>query len=276
MLFLRAIPLAAAAFFMPTPETTTTPDASTMSLARSEGAAIAYRRLAGAAPGIVFLGGFRSDMTGTKALFLEDYCRRRGRAYVRFDYFAHGLSSGDFADGTISRWRDDAIAVIDSLTEGPQILIGSSMGGWIMVLAALARPQRVAALVGIAAAPDFTADLLPRRLSKAQRRELDEAGRVVLPSAYDPAGYLYTKTLIEDGDRNLVLRTSIPLSCPARLLHGIADESVPWRQSLKLAEYLQSTDVTLTLIKDGDHRMSRDKDLVRLAGVLDELIAQNS
>ena len=247
------------------------PGADGLSLARPGGATIAYRRLSGAGPGIIFLGGFRSDMTGTKALFLEGFCRRRERAYVRFDYFAHGQSSGDFADGTISRWRDDAVAVIDSLTEGPQILVGSSMGGWLMVLAALARPERVAALVGIAAAPDFTSDLLPQRLSEAQQRTLREEGRIVLHSPYDPAGYLYTRALIEDGDRNLVLRSDIPLACPVRLLHGMADESVPWRQSLKLAEKLQSRDATLTLVKDGDHRLSRDEDLARLARILDAL-----
>jgi pimeloyl-ACP methyl ester carboxylesterase len=240
-------------------------------LPRPQGATIAYRRLAGAAPGIVFLGGFRSDMGGTKALFLEDYCRRRGRAYVRFDYFAHGRSSGDFADGTIGRWRDDSLAVIDSLTEGRQLLVGSSMGGWIMVLAALARPERVHALVGIAAAPDFTADLLPRRLDRAQQRELNDKGRIVLPSSYDPAGYLYTRALVEDGNRNLVLRGDIPLACPVRLLHGMADGSVPWGQSLKLAERLSGTDATLTLVKGGDHRLSSAADLARLARVLDAL-----
>jgi pimeloyl-ACP methyl ester carboxylesterase len=256
---------------MPTPETATLPNAGAASLARPGDATIAYHRLEGAAPGIVFLGGFRSDMAGTKALFLEDYCRRRGRAYVRFDYFAHGQSSGNFADGTISRWRDDAIAVIDSLTEGPQILVGSSMGGWIMVLAARARPERIAALVGIAAAPDFTTDLLPNRLSDAQQLELNETGRIVLASSYDPAGYLYTKALVDDGNRSVVLRAAIPLTCPVRLLHGMADESVPWRQSLKLAERLDGRDVALTLVKDGDHRLSRDEDLARLARVLDDL-----
>jgi pimeloyl-ACP methyl ester carboxylesterase len=247
-------------------------NAGAASLARPQGATIAYCRLAGTLPGIVFLGGFRSDMTGTKALFLGDYCRRRGRAYVRFDYFGHGESSGDFADGTISRWRDDAVAVIDSLTEGPQILVGSSMGGWIMVLAALARPGRVAAMIGIAAAPDFTTDLLPRRLDAAQQRELQERGRIVVPSDYDPAGYLYTKALVEDGNRNLVLRGDIRLACPVRLLHGMADASVPWQTSLKLAECLTSADVAVTLVKDGDHRLSRDQDLAWLARVLDVLI----
>jgi len=251
-------------------------NAAFKSLTLRDGATIAYQFLPGAGPGIVFLGGFRSDMNGTKALFLEDYCRQRERAYVRFDYFAHGSSSGNFADGTISRWRDDAIAVIDSLTEGPQILVGSSMGGWIMVLAALARRERVAALVGVAAAPDFTSDLLPQRLSEAQRRALQDDGRVVIASPYDAAGYLYTRALVDDGDCNLVLRETIPLACPVRLLHGMADDSVPWRQSLKLAERLQSPDVTLTLVKDGDHRLSREQDLVRLARVLDELADQSS
>jgi pimeloyl-ACP methyl ester carboxylesterase len=255
---------------MPMSGPATQPVDSAAILPREGGATIAYHRLAGAAPGIVFLGGFRSDMTGTKALFLQNYCRERDRAFVRFDYFAHGQSNGDFADGTISRWRDDAVAVIDSLTEGPQVLVGSSMGGWIMVLAALARPTRIAALVGIAAAPDFTTDLLPRRLSEAQRRTLFDEDRILLPSPYDPAGYLYTRALVEDGDRNLVLRGDIPLACPARLLHGMADESVPWQQSRKLAERLAGTDVTLTLIKDGDHRLSRDQDLARLAVTLDE------
>ncbi len=251
-------------------------NAAFKSLTRRDGATIAYQLLSGAGPGIVFLGGFRSDMTGTKALFLEDYCRRRGRAYVRFDYFAHGSSGGDFAEGTISRWRDDAIAVIDSLTEGPQILVGSSMGGWIMVLAALARRERVAALVGVAAAPDFTSDLLPQRLSETQRRTLHDEGRIVLASPYDLTGYLYTRRLVEDGDRNLMLRQAIPLACPVRLLHGMADDSVPWRQGLKLAEQLQSADVVLSLIKDGDHRLSRDEDLALLARVLDELANQSS
>ena len=242
-----------------------------MILPRPDGATIAYRAIAGAAPGIVFLSGFRSDMTGTKALFLDDYCRRRGRGYVRFDYFGHGASSGDFADGTIGRWADDAIAVIDSLTAGPQILVGSSMGGWIMLLAARARPERIHALVGIAAAPDFTEDSLWPRLNPAQQEELMRVGRVTLPSEYDPAGYTFTRALIEDGRENLVLRSPLPIARAVRLLHGMRDASVPWQRSLAIAEHIDSDDVTLMLIKDGDHRLSRDEDLQRLARTLDEL-----
>src|SRR5437762_5486123 len=234
-------------------------------LARPDGATIAYHRLEGDTPGIVFLGGFRSDMAGTKALFLEDYCRRRGRAYVRFDYFGHGGSSGDLAQGTIGRWREDAVAIIDSLTEGPQILVGSSMGGWIMLLAALARPERIAALIGIAGAPDFTEELLWPRLTPAQREEIIERGTVVLSSDYDPTGYLYTSALIEDGKRHLLLRAPIPLNMPVRLLHGLADTSVPWQLSLRLADHLTSCDVTVTLVKGGDHRLSSERDLARLA-----------
>jgi len=242
-------------------------------LARPDGATIAYRRRAGAAPGIVFLAGYRSDMTGNKALFLDDYCRGRGRAFVRFDYFAHGRSSGDFALATIGRWAEDAIAVIDSVTAGPQILVGSSVGGWLMLLAALARPERVAALVGIAAAPDFTAELLPRRLTSAQRRTIEKDGRVVLPSEYAPEGYLYTKALIDDGNRHLVLGGEIPLDVPVRLMHGLDDAAVPWRHSLRLAERLRSRDVVVSLIKGGDHRLSAPADLARLGTTLDSLAA---
>jgi pimeloyl-ACP methyl ester carboxylesterase len=246
------------------------PDAAI--LARPGGATITYHRLRGEPPGIVFLGGFRSDMTGTKALFLEDYCRRRGRAYVRFDYFGHGASSGDFSQGTIGRWREDAVAVIDSLTEGPQVLVGSSMGGWIMLLAALARPERITALVGIAGAPDFTEELLPARLTEEQRREIEEKGSVLLPSDFDPAGYLYTRALIEDGREHLLLGASIPLDVPARLLHGLADQSVPWQLSVRVAERLTSRDVVVTLVKDGDHRLSTEPDLARLEQTLDGLV----
>jgi pimeloyl-ACP methyl ester carboxylesterase len=241
-------------------------------LTRQDGATIAYNRTAGASPGIVFLGGFRSDMTGIKALYLEDYCRRGGRAYLRFDYLGHGASSGDAALGTIGRWVGDAITVLDSLTEGPQVLVGSSMGGWLMLLAALARPLRTQALVGIAAAPDFTEDLIWPRLDPIQQQELRATGIVTLPSDYDPAGYTYRLNLFEEGKRHLVMREPIALDCPVRLLHGMSDASVPWQTSLALAERLASRDVVVTLIKGGDHRLSRDGDLERLSRTLDELL----
>lgn len=221
----------------------------------------------------MFFGGFRSDMTGTKALFLEEYCRRRGQAFVRFDYFGHGVSSGDPALGTVGRFAQDAVAILDSLTGGRQILIGSSMGGWIMLLAALARPSRVHGLVGVAAAPDFTEDLVWPRLDPAQRRELHDTGAVTLPSEYDPAGYTYCLSMFEDGRRHLVMREAIALECPVRLLHGMQDTAVPWQTSLSLAERLESHDVAVTLVKDGDHRLSREADLARLAGTLDGLIS---
>jgi pimeloyl-ACP methyl ester carboxylesterase len=241
-------------------------------LARADGATIAYHRLDGKSPGIVFLGGFRSDMTGSKAMALEAFCRARGQAFLRFDYFAHGASSGEFAEATIGRWRDDALAVLDTLTAGPQILVGSSIGGWLMLLAALARPARIAALVGIAAAPDATEDLMWRRLSPAQQQAMRQDGSVTVPSEYDPAGYLLTHRLIEEGRAHLLLRGPIALRCPVRLLHGMADRDVPWQTSLRLAERLADVDVTLTLIKDGDHRLSGDADLARLQRILEALM----
>jgi pimeloyl-ACP methyl ester carboxylesterase len=241
-------------------------------LARADGATIAYHRLEGKSPGIVFLGGFMSDMTGTKAVALEAFCRDRGQAFLRFDYFAHGASSGEFAEATIGRWRDDAIAVLDALTEGAQILVGSSIGGWLMLLVALARPSRIAAMVGIAAAPDATEELMWQCLSPAQQQAMRRDGAISVPSAYDPAGYLLTHRLIEEGRAHLVLRGPIALSCPVRLFHGMEDRDVPWQTSLRLAERLAGADVTMTLVKDGDHRLSSEADLARLHRILGNLL----
>jgi pimeloyl-ACP methyl ester carboxylesterase len=240
-------------------------------LARGDGATIAYHRLDGKSPGIVFLGGFMSDMTGSKATALDAFCRARGQAFLRFDYFGHGASSGAFAEATIGRWRDDAIHVLDALTTGPQVLVGSSMGGWLMLLAALARPARVAALVGIAAAPDATEDLMWQRLSPLQQQAMRQDGAIAVPSAYEPAGYRLTHRLIEEGRAHLVLRGPIALSCPVRLIHGMADRDVPWQTSLRLAERLAGTDVTLVLVRDGDHRLSSAPDLARLQRILTAL-----
>jgi pimeloyl-ACP methyl ester carboxylesterase len=239
---------------------------------RENGATIAYHRREGKGPGIVFLGGFMSDMTGSKAMALDAFCRERGRAFLRFDYFAHGASSGDFAEATIGGWAEDALFMLDRLTEGPQILVGSSMGGWIMLLAARARRERIRAMIGIAAAPDFTEDLMWPRFTPAQRAAILAEGRIRIPSAYDPTGYLVTRRLIEEGRRRLVLREAIALPCPVRLLHGMRDADVPWQTSLHLAERLASTDVTVTLAPEGDHRLSTEADLARLQATLAALL----
>jgi pimeloyl-ACP methyl ester carboxylesterase len=231
---------------------------------------IAYHRHGGRGPGLVFIGGFRSDMTGTKATFLERLALARGQAFLRFDHFGHGSSSGRFEDATISRWAEDFIRVLDALTDGPQLLIGSSMGGWIMVLAARTRPARIHGMIGIAPAPDFTSALMWPRFSAEQRAALLRDGIIHLPSGYgDPAPI--TRALIEDGNRQSVLDAEIAIDCPVRLLHGMADPDVPYQHSFKLVDRLRAGDVRLTLIKDGDHRLSRDRDLALLAQTVAEL-----
>ncbi|TVS00434.1 MAG: alpha/beta hydrolase [Rhodospirillales bacterium] len=240
-------------------------------LQRSDGATIAYHRTPGKGPGVVFLTGYRSDMTGQKALRLESLCRGQGQAFVRFDYYGHGGSSGAFVDGTIGRWADDAVAVIDALTEGPQVLVGSSLGGWIMVLAALRRPERIAGLVGTAAAPDFTEDI-PAMLSDDQKAVLERDGVVPVYSPYDPEPTPVTRRILEDGRRHLVLTGEIPLHCPVRLIHGMRDPDVPWQTSLKLAAALAATDVEVTLVKEGDHRLSEPPDLDRLSDTVARLL----
>ena len=243
-------------------------------LKRQDGATIAYHRSAGKSPGLIFLGGFKSDMTGTKATALEDYARQRGRAFLRFDYFGHGDSSGDFEAGTIGRWAEDAVAALDELSEGPQVLVGSSMGGWLMLLAALARPQRIAGLVGIAAAPDFTEDLMWDRFAPAVRETLTREGVYREPSDYSDEPFVITRRLIEEGREHLLLRGPIGLGCPVRLLHGMADPDVPWELSPQLAQRLESEDVEIHLVKDGDHRLSTPANLALLTEVLDRLFAR--
>jgi pimeloyl-ACP methyl ester carboxylesterase len=243
-------------------------------LNRPDGATIAYRRSSGKSPGVVFCGGFKSDMTGTKATALEAHCQGVGRAYMRFDYFGHGESSGDFIAGTIGRWAEDTVAVLDRLTDGSQVLVGSSMGGWLMLLAALARPERIAALVGIAPAADFTQALMAPSLSDAAKAALANDGIWQRPSQYSPDPYPITARLIEEGRRHLLLDKPIPFRGPVRILHGMQDPDVPWRHSLKLIEALASTDVTLTLVKDGDHRLSEPVDIERLIATVETLCSE--
>lgn len=229
-----------------------------------DGHRVGYDHLPGHSPGVLFLTGLRSDRQGSKALALQDWCKAHGVAYTRFDYFGHGDSTGTFTEGTISRWRDDALNVLDGLTAGPQILVGSSLGGWLMLLVALARPERVHGLIGIAPAPDFTRDLLERQLSPAQQQELSTTGHFTVPDCYGHEHYRISRQLIDDGQQHLLLDGPIAVDCPVRLLHGMQDADVPWQTSSRLAQHLRSPDVQVTLVKDGDHRLSRPEDLALL------------
>ena len=241
-------------------------------LTTADGQVLAYHRSPGRSPGVVFLGGYASDMTGTKATALEAHVRARGHAFLRFDYRGHGQSSNRFEDGTIGRWRDDALAAIDALTEGPQVLVGSSMGGWIALLVAVARPDRVAGLVGIAAAPDFTEDLMWAEFDEAQRATLTADRILRLPSEYSEEPSIVTMDLIEDGRTHLLLRAPVPVRVPVRLLQGMRDPDVPYRLALTLADRIEGDDVQVTLIKDGDHRLSTESDLAILAATVDGLL----
>jgi pimeloyl-ACP methyl ester carboxylesterase len=220
------------------------------------GRRIAYDRVDGAGPGVVFLGGFRSDKEGTKALALETWARTQGLAFLRFDYSGHGQSGGDFLDGSIGDWLEDARAAITGLTTGPQILVGSSMGGWIALLLARAMPEKVAGLVTIAAAPDFTEEGMWEEFSDAQKAELMEEGRVELPSDYSDEPYVITRRLIEDGRDHLVLCEPLNLPFPVRFLQGTADADVPVAVATRLIDHVTGPDIRLTFVKGADHRFS--------------------
>ena len=238
----------------------------------AEGRRIAFHRTAGAAPGVVFLGGFRSDMEGTKALHLEAWARAQGRGFLRFDYSGHGQSSGRFEDGCIGDWAEDARAAL-ALTEGPQVLVGSSMGGWIALLIAREQPGRVAGLVTVAAAPDFTEDGMWAGFDAAQRRALETDGRVELPSDYSDEPYVITRRLIEDGRTRLVLRTPLPLPFPVRFLQGTADADVSQDVALRLLAHAEGPDMRLTLVKGADHRFSTPACLALIEQSVAEVIA---
>jgi pimeloyl-ACP methyl ester carboxylesterase len=238
------------------------------------GVELAWQRLPGHGPTVVFLPGYRSDMTGDKALALTALCTREGRSLLLFDYAGHGASSGRFEDGTIGRWTLDALTAIDRLTQGPLVLVGSSMGGWIGLLAALARPARVAAFIGIAAAPDFTETLMWASMTPDEQAALMQRGILHVPSAYgDPLPI--TRALIEDGRTRLLLNAPIPLTCPVRLLQGQEDADVPWETALRLASRIEGADVQVLLVKDGGHRMSRPQDLALLERTLLPLLRQD-
>ncbi|WP_299957872.1 alpha/beta hydrolase [uncultured Roseobacter sp.] len=220
-----------------------------------QGRRLAYHHTPGAGPWVVFLGGLKSDMEGTKALHLEDWARREGRAFLRFDYSGHGQSSGTFEEGAIGDWAEDTAAIVAGLTEGPIIPVGSSMGGWQALLLARRIPDRLAGLVTIAAAPDFTEDSYWAGFSEAQRQQVMAQGQVEIPSDYmEP--YIVTRRMIEDGRRNLVLRAPLDLPFPVRCLQGTADTAVSTETALRLMEHATCPDMRLTFVKDADHRFS--------------------
>jgi pimeloyl-ACP methyl ester carboxylesterase len=241
-----------------------------------EARTIAVRAAEGAAPGLLWLGGFKSDMLGTKAAALARFAAERGRAIVRFDYSGHGESKGEFADGTIGRWLEESLAVFHACCRGPQVLIGSSMGGWIALL--LARQLRrasapaasLAGMVLIAPAVDFTDALMWKKFSPEIRREIETKGSWLRPSQYDIAPYPITRQLIEDGRKHLLLGGLIETGCPVRILQGVEDPDVPWGHAVELVSRLAQDDVVLTLVKDGDHRLSRPEDIARLLAAIEE------
>lgn len=225
-------------------------------LTTPQGRRIAYHCTKGQGPCVVFLGGFKSDMTGTKAIYLQDWAETTGRSFLRLDYSGHGVSSGDFLDGAIGDWFEDALAVIEAVTTGPLVLVGSSMGGWISLLVAKAIPTRIVGLVGIAAAPDFTEDSMWTGFTDTQRAEIIGKGQIGLPSEYADSPYIITRRLIEEGRNRLVLRSPLPLDFPTRLLQGTADIDVPPSVALRLLGHATGDDIRLTLVKGADHRFS--------------------
>lgn len=233
------------------------------------GERLAWRAVDGAGPTVVWLGGFKSDMVGTKALALAEAATANGWSFLRFDYSAHGESSGVWEDATIGQWRADALAVIDELTEGPLVLVGSSMGGWMACLTAIDRPERVRAMVLVAPAPDFTEALMRPKIPPEGLRELELNGVYMEPSEYDEPLPI-TRKLLDEGREHLILTGRVPITVPVRILQGQRDDPVPWEHALKLADQLESADVVFTLSKAGDHRLSTPQDIARLIATVEE------
>ncbi|NPD13955.1 alpha/beta hydrolase [Xinfangfangia sp. D13-10-4-6] len=243
-------------------------------LTSPQGRRLAYVKREGAGPTVVFLGGFKSDMQGSKALFLEEWAKAQGRAFLRLDYSGHGQSSGEFEDGCIGDWADDAAAVIEARTSGPLILVGSSMGGWISLLLTRRLAGRISGLVGIAAAPDFTTRTWDEELTDAQRDHVTLYGRIEIPSDYADHPYIFTRKLFEDGARQRVLDRPLPLPFPVRLLQGSADTDVPPSVALALSEHADCDDLRLTLVKGADHRFSTPDCLQLIATSIAEVTSR--
>jgi pimeloyl-ACP methyl ester carboxylesterase len=241
-------------------------------LALANGEFIAYQHLPGKAPGVIFFPGFHSDMSGNKAIALEQYCKTAGRQFTRFDYFGHGQSSGDIEFGTISIWLENCLAILDTLTTGPQVIVGSSMGGWLMLLCALARPGRIAGLLGIAPAVDMT-ERQKARLNPEQQEDLTNQGWCDLPNSYDDGRpYRLRQALFDDANRHLLLKSVIPIDIPVRLLHGMADVDIHWQHSVAVLDRLRSNDATVQLVKGADHRLSSPENLRLIENVLSDLL----
>lgn len=240
-------------------------------LARPDGATIAYHHNSGAGPGVIFCGGFKSDMTGVKAMTLEGHCSHRNQQFTRFDYQGHGVSSGAFESGTIGVWRDDLLAIFDEITEGPQVVVGSSMGAWMALLLTKVRRDRVAGLVLLAPAADFTTELMWKQLPEEAKRQIEEEGVWMRPSLYDDGPYPITRNLIEESHSHLVLDNPIPFDGPVRILLGLCDEVIPVEHVLRTAEAITSDDLEITLIKNGDHRLSTVGDLDKIRNAIDAL-----
>ena len=236
---------------------------------------IAVHPRSGDSPGLFWLGGFKSDMQGTKAQALDRWAQARGRACLRFDYSGHGESGGDFKDGTIGRWLAESLAVYTNLAKGPQVVIGSSMGGWLALLLARALREKksgppIAGMVLIAPAVDFTEELMWKHFPETVKREIEDKGLWLRPSEYGEGPYPITKKLIEDGRKYLMLSGLIEPGCPVHILQGVQDPDVPWRHAVELVSRFARDDVVLTLIKDGDHRLSRPEDIERLLAAVKE------
>ncbi len=211
-------------------------------------------------PAVMFLGGFKSDMNGTKAIYLEEQCKARGQEFVRFDYSGHGLSGGEFTDGTIGSWKNDALEIMDNIITRDVILVGSSMGGWISLLLLSERGERIKGMVGIAAAPDFTRDI-EARMNDEQRAMVEKIGRLEIPNDYSDAPYIFTKALLEDGAKHSVLDKNHDVNIPIILIQGKMDADVPWKKTLKIQKCFKNSNIEIVFVDDGDHRLSRPQDL---------------
>ncbi|XP_041055856.1 palmitoyl-protein thioesterase ABHD10, mitochondrial-like [Carcharodon carcharias] len=245
---------------------------STKYLTRPDQPKLAYQKIKGKSPGVLFLPGFASTMKTQKAMALEDFCKSLGHSFVRFDYTGCGASEGWFGESTVGQWKKDVLAVLDELTEGPQVVVGSSIGGWLMLLAALARPDKIAALVGIATGADYLVSAF-KQLPLETQKEIETKGEWYMPNSHKGAGFhKIPYSFIKDAENHCVLHSAIPITCPVRLIHGLKDDHIPWQVSLNVAEVVLAKDVDIILRKDSQHRMNEKDDIKLIVNTIDDLI----